>query len=76
MEPLTNTTEELRNLIESRRDGLVRPDGSPVPKHWSIFRVGERVVINDYTFEIKYLGETAILLEPVGPVVVGPEDGE
>ena len=49
---------------------LFRPDGTPVPKSWSIFKVGEKVVIKDYTFECKYIGETSILFEPVGPVIV------
>lgn len=46
---------------------LLRPDGTPVPKHWSIFRVGENVVIKDYTFKVAYIGEGNILFEPVGP---------
>ena len=45
---------------------LCRPDGSPVPKHWPIFQVGESVVIKNYTFKVAYIGETAILFEPVG----------
>lgn len=49
---------------------LLRPDGTPVPKHWSIFVVGETYVINGYTFRCAYIGETNILFEPVGPVVV------
>lgn len=49
---------------------LFRPDGTLVPKHWSVFQVGEHVVIKDYTFKVAYVGETSILFEPVGPVVV------
>ena len=60
---------ELQSLIE--RAALVRPDGTPVPKHWSIFKLGENVVVNNYTFKIAYIGETSILLEPVAPAVVG-----
>lgn len=52
---------------------LLRPDGSEVPKHWAIFKVGELVVIKDYTFKVAYIGETAILFEPVGPQIVGGE---
>jgi len=72
-EPLTDALEaEEKECLESigERLGLFRPDGSPVPKHWSVFQVGEQVVIKDYTFEVKYIGETAILFEPVGPVVL------
>jgi hypothetical protein len=58
------TTEE---PVKNEPVGLLRADGTPVPKHWSVFKVGEHVVIKDYTFEVKYIGETAILFEPVGP---------
>lgn len=46
---------------------LVRPDGSPVPRTWSIFKLGELVVIKDYTFRVAYIGEASILFEPVKP---------
>ena len=55
--------------------GLLRPDGSPVPAHWSTFKVGEHVEIKGYTFKIAYIGETSILFEPVGPVVLGEAGG-
>jgi hypothetical protein len=54
-------------------EGLIkvyREDGSEVPEHWSIFTVGEKVVIKNYTFEVKYIGETSILFEPVSPVIL------
>jgi hypothetical protein len=54
--------------------GLLRPDGSPVPAHWSTFQLGEHVVIKDYTFKVAYVGESSILFEPVGPVVVGERE--
>lgn len=44
---------------------LVRPDGSPVPKHWAIFQVGELVVLKDYTFKIAYMNDGTIVLEPI-----------
>ena len=90
MNPETNrfetlTTEEikreLKELIEEKLDDgpletrLVRPDGTPVPKHWTVFAVDELVVIKNYTFEVKYIGETAILFEPVGPMVVEKGEG-
>ena len=50
---------------------LVRPNGEPVPKHWSTFKVGEEVVIKNYTFKVAYIGETSILFEPVGIVEIG-----
>jgi hypothetical protein len=49
------------------RVDLLRPDGSPVPKHWSVFKIGELVTIKDYTFRVAYVGESNILFEPVKP---------
>ena len=67
--------KDARRLEEAGTTGiLLRPDGSPVPKHWSKFAVGEDVVIKDYTFRVAYIGETSILFEPVGlPVIDGTE---
>lgn len=50
---------------------LLRPDGTPVPDHWSTFQIGEEIVIKTHVFRVAYIGETSILFEPVGPVVVG-----
>ena len=50
---------------------LIRSNGEPVPKHWTQFKIGERVVIKNYTFKVAYIGETAILFEPVGIPVIG-----
>jgi len=54
-----------REAAEKIPPKLLRSDGTEVPSHWRIFRVGERVVIRGHTFEIKYIGETAILFELV-----------
>lgn len=62
-----------RALLDAERSRLLRPDGSKVPEHWSLFSVGEHVVVNNYTFKVAYIGETSILLEPVGPVLVGSQ---
>lgn len=69
----TATHRQNREVLERMLKGakLVRPDGNPVPAHWTVFTVGEQVVIKDYTFKVAYVGETAILFEPVGPVVIG-----
>ena len=58
-------------LKEQREELLLRLDGSPVPGHWSTFQVDENYVINNYTFKCKYIGETSILFEPVGPIEIG-----
>lgn len=49
---------------------LLRPNGEPVPPHWCVLTVGETIVIKNYTFKICYIGETSILLEPVGVVEI------
>lgn len=67
-EQLKKSTEGLQEQV-----ALLCPDGSPVPKHWSVFTVGELVVIKDYTFKVAYIGESAILFEPVRPTVISPE---
>lgn len=67
MNPDTNSLEMLRKSLLS---DLVRPDGTPVPNHWSIYKVGESVVVKDYTWQVVHIGEKHMLLEPVGPVVV------
>jgi len=46
---------------------LLRPNGTPVPKHWTVFTIGELVDIKGYTFRVAYIGETNILFEPVSP---------
>lgn len=63
--------------VDIRPDGtvLVRSDGSAIPKHWSVFKIGETVVIKDYTFRVAYIGESNILFEPVSPVIASPAGG-
>ena len=48
------------------KQSLLRPNGEPVPEHWTQFQIGECVVIKNYTFRVAYIGETSILFEPVG----------
>ena len=82
-ESLRNQSKEMerrvrqmqKRLMSGEPGTLLRPNGEPVPEHWSVFAVDDDVVIKNYTFRIKYIGETSMLLEPVGPVVVG-EDSE
>lgn len=70
-EPENTTTLELLNHIEQQQLSLLRPNGEPVPQHWTQFKIGEIVTIKNYSFRVAYIGETAILFEPVGPIVVG-----
>lgn len=77
LEALTTTTPEtakqlvalMKEQAEALRSELVRPDGSPVPKHWTVFQQDETVVVKDYTFRVAHMNESCIVLEPVGPLV-------
>ena len=51
--------------LDSAESKLLRPDGTPVPNHWPVFKVGELVTIKDYTFRVAYINEGTLLLEPV-----------
>lgn len=51
-------------------DKLFRADGTLVPAHWSGFREGEDVIIKNYTFKVKTVGESYLLLEPMGPIII------
>ena len=89
MNPDTNRFEELTSGAQKKNDELLkhiekrtqtpdpfelfRPNGEPVPKHWVTFKLDEKVVIKNYTFKVAYIGETAILFEPVGPIVIGDD---
>lgn len=82
-EEMENQKEELERrmsglreqIVEATAKGqLVRADGSPVPKHWSTFHVDEHVIVKNYTFKVAYIGEGTLLLEPVGPVIVGDSE--
>jgi len=59
-EPLTETDSK-----------LFRPDGTPVPSHWSIFKADEIVSVKNYSFKVLCVGEKTLLLEPVGPYLIG-----
>ena len=80
MNPDTNKFENL-NLPDGFTEDsggeffrkLVRPDGTPVPKHWTVFSVDEEVVIKNYTFKVGHIGESHILFEPVGVPEIGPK---
>ena len=68
---LEKLEETYRNAADQYRTGLIRPDGSPVPKTWTVFSIDEEIVIKGYTFRVAYIGETAILFEPVGVPEIG-----
>jgi len=88
MNPETNRFEKLTPEMENQQSqmkdllcklqnssvtGLLRPDGSPVPKTWTVFSLGELVEIKGYTFRVAYIGETSILFEPIGIPILEPK---
>ena len=54
---------------DANTGNLVRHDGRPIPKHWSIFREDELVIIKDYTFKVVYINESSITFEPISPLI-------
>ena len=75
-EPLTAASADLENKLRQQLGDttrLLRPDGSPVPDHWTQFHDNEHVVIKGYTFKVRAVGETYILFEPVGPTLISGE---
>jgi len=66
--------QDVASRVAQQRSKLLRPDGSEVPKHWSVFNVGELVVIKDYTFKVAYINDGSILFEPVGPHIIGESE--
>lgn len=65
---LKKQSEDTLNKLPPHQ--LVRPDGTPVPEHWSVFKVGEEIAIKTYVFKVAYIGETSILFEPVRPATL------
>ena len=72
--PDATRLQQLEQALREHVQGgsrLVRPDGSPVPKEWSVFTAGEEVVCKEYTFRIAHIGEGYMVLEPVGVPAIG-----
>lgn len=86
MNPETNRFEKLEEPNELQKQlldrmtcscppgALLRPNGEPVPAHWSVFTVGEEIVIKGHTFKVAYIGECNILFEPVGVPMIGDRE--
>jgi hypothetical protein len=60
-----NAEEQLTTKLAQLQGKLLRPDGTPVPKHWAVFKVGELVTLKDNTFKVAYMNEGTMVLEPV-----------
>jgi hypothetical protein len=65
----------VRDLQALKEPRLLRPDGTEVPDHWTKFAVDETVEIKGYTFRVGWIGESAILFEPVGLALEPKETG-
>ncbi len=71
MNPETNQFEALLELPAPEGSRLLRPNGEPVPAHWTVLTVGENVVVKGYTFKVAYINETTLVLEPLSTAVIG-----
>lgn len=63
--------DQLKDALAVTKSGLLRPNGEPVPAHWTVFKEGELVTVKDTTFKVKAIGESYLLLEPAAVPVVG-----
>ena len=54
MNPDSNKFEMLEANLFGK---ILRPNGEPVPQHWTQFRDGEQVEVKGYIFEVKCIGE-------------------
>lgn len=64
-------TKRFEHLTQSPLGQLLRPDGTPVPSHWAVFKADEIVTIKNYDFKILHVGDDTLLLKPVGPHLIG-----
>ena len=65
---------DLRNPEETKKIDwplLLKPNGEPVPKHQLILKEGEEIVIKDYTYKVAHVGESYLVIEPIGPIIIG-----
>ena len=73
--PETGQIEMLQRVLGEYTDpfarhlGLLRPNGKPVPAHWSVFTVGQLVEVEGCTMKVAHINESGVLLEPVSPIV-------
>jgi len=49
---------------EGEKGGLVRANGEPVPRHWPVLRIGQKVVVEGITMNVAYINECTVVLEP------------
>lgn len=52
--------------LNKTRSALIRPNGEQIPQFWSLFQVGEKVVIKNHVFQIEYVGEDIMLIKSIG----------
>lgn len=66
---------DLKRILDKLEKQQQADQDNTVP-HWSIFRVGEIVVVKGYCFRVAYINETTLVLEPTGPTLVGTDEKE
>ena len=74
----TKKFEPILTKDEIARDEITLPLGTVTPRHarlpatarLPVFMVGELIVLKDVTFEIVYVGESTLLLEPAEPAII------
>lgn len=63
-------------ILEVHPNHLIKPNGTPISHHLTNFRVDEQVVIKDYTYRVACVGDGYLVVEPVGPVILGQNKSE
>ncbi len=69
LDPATGKFHKLRRVSE------LLAGGSSVPESWSVFSIGERVLVKGHIFKVVWIGGSAMTLEPV-PLLVKSKPGE
>ena len=82
-ERLERRREHLQDMVASEllqtqyplvHPSLIKPNGTPVPRHTALFKVGEHVVAKDQTFRVAHVNDCTLVLEPVGLPLLGGTD--
>lgn len=69
MNPETNQFEEVfqeKTDYAKLVDILVRRDGSPVPKEYPVFKIGEEFILKGYKFKVARIDKDELVFTPVG----------
>lgn len=72
--PLSKQQEDRFREMFSSLPKLYQPNGDEVPGHQTVLRVGETVAIKHYTFKVVLVNDCTVVLEPLGPYVIGESE--